>query len=191
MNYRIMIVDDDPIIRMDLREMLKEEGCEIVKECRNGEEAVEQCIKLNPDLVLMDIKMPVLNGLKASKIIQEKCNTAILLLTAYSQRELIEKAKDSGVTAYLVKPVTEADLFPAIEMAMNQKRKFDSLTEDIRSLKKKMEERRIIEKAKGKVMAKKKLSEEEAYQWLREQSMKKRISLKSLSEQILKKQSNT
>lgn len=187
MKYRIMIVDDDPIIRMDLREMLKEEGCEIVKECRNGEEAVEQCIKLNPDLVLMDIKMPVLNGLKASKIIQEKCNTAILLLTAYSQRELIEKAKDSGVTAYLVKPVTEADLFPAIEMAMNQKRKFDSLTEDIRSLKKKMEERRIIEKAKGKVMAKKKLSEEEAYQWLREQSMKKRISLKSLSEQILKK----
>jgi two-component system, response regulator PdtaR len=186
MSYRIMIVDDDPITRMDLREMLTDEGYKVVKECKNGEEAVEQSLKLQPDLIIMDVKMPILNGIKAAKIIRKKLHTAILLLTAYSQRELIEDAKDSGVTAYLVKPVTEMDLIPAIEIAMSQKIRFESLSRDLQTLKQKMDERRLIDKAKGKVMELLMMSEEQAYQWMREYSMKNRISLCSVADLILK-----
>jgi two-component system, response regulator PdtaR len=186
MSYRIMIVDDDPITRMDLREMLTDEGYNVVKECKNGEEAVEQSLKLQPDLIIMDVKMPILNGIKAAKIIRKKLDTAILLLTAYSQRELIEDAKDSGVTAYLVKPVTEMDLIPAIEIAMSQKIRFESLSRDLQTLKQKMDERRLIDKAKGKVMELLMMSEEQAYQWMREYSMKNRISLCSVADLILK-----
>lgn len=186
MNYKIMIVDDDPIIRMDLREMLIDQGYQVLKECKNGEEAVEQSLRLKPDLIIMDVKMPVLNGIKAAKIIREKLDTAILLLTAYSQREMIEEAKESGVTAYLVKPVTELDLIPAIEIAMSQKRQFECLSRDLQSLKQKLEERSLIEKAKGKVMESLLLSEEAAYQWIREYSMKNRIPLVVVAESILK-----
>lgn len=186
MSYKIMIVDDDPIIRMDLREMLKDEGYEVVKECKNGEEAVQHSLHLKPDLIIMDVKMPILNGLKAAKIIRSKLDTAILLLTAYSQRELIEDAKDSGVTAYLVKPVTEVDLIPAIEIALSQKKQYDCLARDLQSLKQKLEERRKVEQAKGIIMEALTLSEEAAYQWMREYSMKKRIALVSVAEFILK-----
>lgn len=188
MKHRIMIVDDDPITRMDLREMLIDEGYEILKECKNGEEAVEQSLKLLPDLIIMDVKMPILNGIKAAKIIRKKLDTAILLLTAYSQRELIEEAKNSGVTAYLVKPVTEVDLIPAIEIAMSQKQQFECLSRDIQFLKKKMENRRLIEMAKGKVMEFMMMSEEEAYQWMRDYSMKNRVSLGTVADLILKQQ---
>jgi response regulator NasT len=191
MSYKIMIVDDDPITRMDLREMLKEEGYEVVKECKNGEEAVQQSAKLKPDLIIMDVKMPILNGIKAAKIIRKKLNTAILLLTAYSQRELIEDAKEAGVTAYLVKPVTEVDLIPAIEIALSQKQQFECLARDLQSLKQKLEERRLIEKAKGKIMKSLPLSEEQAYQWMREYSMKNRIALVSVAELILKQQDSS
>lgn len=185
MNDRIMIVDDDPITRMDLREMLKDEGYKVVKECKNGEEAVKYSLELEPDLIIMDVKMPVLNGIKAAKIIRQKLDAAILLLTAYSQRELIKDAKESGVTAYLVKPVTEVDLVPAIEIAMNQKRQFECLSKDLQSLKEKLAERLLIEKAKGKIMDVRLYSEEAAYRWMREYSMKHRKSLNVVAELIL------
>ncbi|MGJ7913011.1 ANTAR domain-containing response regulator [Neobacillus sp. LXY-1] len=185
MSYRIMIVDDDPITRMDLREMLKEEGYQVIKECKNGEEAVEYSLRLKPDLMIMDVKMPVLNGIKAARIIRQKLDTAILLLTAYSQRELIEDAKESGITAYLVKPVTEADLIPAIEIAISQKRKFECLSKDLQSLKQKLSERQLIEKAKGRMMESFLLSEDMAYRFMREYSMKNRIALVEVAESIL------
>jgi AmiR/NasT family two-component response regulator len=184
MNYRIMIVDDDPITRMDLREMLLEEGYEVIRECKNGEEAVEHCFNLHPDLIIMDVKMPKLNGIKAAEIIRKRCDTAILLLTAYSQKELIEQAKTSGVTAYLVKPVTEADLIPAIEIALNQKMMFADMKKDLRALKNKLQERRKVEIAKGKVMEYIQLSEGAAFQWMRDYSMKKRMTLVNLAEII-------
>ncbi len=180
-----MIVDDDPITRMDLREMLKDEGYQVVKECKNGEEAVQQCLALKPDLIIMDVKMPILNGIKAAKVIRKKLDTAILLLTAYSQRELIEDAKESGVTAYLVKPVTEIDLIPAIEIAMSQKQQFECLSRDLQSLKQKLEERQLIEKAKGKIMELRLLTEEQSYQWMRKYSMKNRIALVKVAKFIL------
>lgn len=185
MTYRIMIVDDDPITRMDLREMLKEEGYQVIKECKNGEEAVKHSVALEPDLIIMDVKMPILNGIKAAKIIRQKSNAAILLLTAYSQRELIEDAKESGVTAYLVKPVTEADLIPAIEIALSQKKQFECLSRDLQTLKQKLKERRQVEKAKGKLMNAMMLSEEAAYRKMREYSMKNRMSLGMVAELIL------
>jgi two-component system, response regulator PdtaR len=187
LSYRIMIVDDDPITRMDLREMLKDEGYQVIKECKNGEEAVKHCLALKPDLIIMDVKMPILNGIKAAKIIRQKSTAAILLLTAYSQRELIEDAKDSGVTAYLVKPVTEADLIPAIEIALSQKRQFECLSRDIQTLKEKLSERRQIEQAKGKLMKALMLSEETAYRKMREYSMKNRLSLGMVAQLILQK----
>lgn len=185
LTYRIMIVDDDPITRMDLREMLKEEGYQVIKECKNGEEAVKHSVALEPDLIIMDVKMPILNGIKAAKIIRQKSNAAILLLTAYSQRELIEDAKESGVTAYLVKPVTEADLIPAIEIALSQKKQFECLSRDLQTLKQKLKERRQVEKAKGKLMNAMMLSEEAAYRKMREYSMKNRMSLGMVAELIL------
>ncbi|MCM3768530.1 response regulator [Neobacillus niacini] len=183
--FRIMIVDDDPITRMDIREMLGEEGYQVIKECKNGEEAVKHSLALEPDLIIMDVKMPILNGIKAAKIIRQKSNAAILLLTAYSQRELIEDAKESGVTAYLVKPVTEADLIPAIEIALSQKKQFECLSRDLQTLKQKLTERRLVEKAKGKLMNALMLSEEAAYRKMREYSMKNRISLGLVAELIL------
>ncbi|CAH2717019.1 putative transcriptional regulatory protein pdtaR [Neobacillus rhizosphaerae] len=185
MTYKIMVVDDDPITRMDLREMLKDEGYQVVKECKNGEEAVQQCLALKPDLIIMDVKMPILNGIKAAKVIRKKLDTAILLLTAYSQRELIEDAKESGVTAYLVKPVTELDLIPAIEIAMSQKQQFECLSRDLQFLKKKLEERQLIEKAKGKIMESRVMTEEQSYQWMRKYSMKNRIALVTVAKFIL------
>jgi two-component system, response regulator PdtaR len=186
-SYRIMIVDDDPITRMDLREMLKDEGYQVIKECKNGEEAVKHSMMLQPDLIIMDVKMPILNGIKAAKIIRQRSNAAILLLTAYSQRELIEDAKESGVTAYLVKPITEADLIPAIEMALSQKKQFECLSRDLQTLKQKLAERRQIEKAKGKLMTTLMLSEEGAYRRMREYSMENRMSLGEAAELILRR----
>jgi response regulator NasT len=186
-NDKIMIVDDDPITRMDLREMLLAEGYQVVMECKNGEEAVEKSLKLKPDLIIMDVKMPFLNGIKASKIIRKKIDTAILLLSVFSHRELIENAKEAGVSAYLVKPVTEADLIPAIEIALYQQRQFQNLSRELQSLKAKLEERHLIEKAKGKVMEALLLSEDAAYRRIREYSMKNRIALAVVAGFILNK----
>jgi response regulator NasT len=183
-----MIVDHDPITRMELREMLKSKGYQVLKECQNGEEAIEQCLKLRPDLIIMDVKMPILNGVKAAKIIRKQLDTAILLLTADSQRELIEEAKESGVTAYLVKPVTVLDLIPAIEIALSQKRQFECLSRDLQSLKQKTKDRSLIEKAKERVMESLLVSEEAAYQWMRKYSMNNRIALVVVADIILKQQ---
>jgi response regulator NasT len=130
----IVIVDDDPIIRMDIREMLEEEGYEVSGEARNGEEAIELVARLKPDLVIMDVKMPVMNGIKAAQIIRKLHDSSILLLTAYSQRELVQDAREAGVAAYLVKPVSEEDLIPAVEIALSQKEKIESLKKDLEQL---------------------------------------------------------
>lgn len=184
-DHKILIVDDEPIIRMDLREMLEAEGYRVVAEAKNGEEAVELAYRHKPDLIIMDVKMPVMNGIKASDIIRKATDASVLLLTAYSQKELVQDAKNAGVTAYLVKPITEEDLIPAVEIALSQRERVNSLKKDIHDLKVKFEERKIVERAKGKVMSQFACNEEEAYQWMRNQSMTKRIPLPKLAEQLL------
>ncbi|WP_429795396.1 ANTAR domain-containing response regulator [Brevibacillus choshinensis] len=182
---KIMVVDDEPIIRMDLREMLENEGYLVVAEAKNGEEAVEQAHRHKPDLIIMDVKMPVLNGIKASGIIRSFSDSSILLLTAYSQKELVQDARKAGVTAYLVKPVSEDDLIPAVEIALSQKEKVVALKKDIHTLKQKIEDRKAVEKAKGKLMSSLSLEEEAAYKWLQQVSMQRRMPLAKLAEEIL------
>lgn len=187
MSGTIVIVDDDPIIRMDIREMLEEAGYTVSGEAKNGEEAIERVSRLAPDLVVMDVKMPVMNGIKASRIIRRirDLDTAILLLTAYSQREIVQDARDAGVTAFLVKPITEADLIPAVEIALSQRDKMKSMKQDLETLKQSAEQRKTIERAKGRLMKAYSLDEEEAYRRMRAASMAERIPLVKLAEQML------
>ncbi|MBP1966461.1 ANTAR domain-containing response regulator [Paenibacillus aceris] len=187
MKNAIVVVDDDPIIRMDIREMLEEGGYFVAGEAKNGEEAVELIARVKPDLAIMDIKMPLMNGIKASNIIRKlQQDTSVLLLTAYSQKELVKEAREAGVAAFLVKPVSEVDLLPAVEIALSQKEKMDSLKQDIKLLKQSIEERKLIEKAKGIVMQTFALNEEEAYAKMRDVSMLTRIPLSKLAADILR-----
>ncbi|SDN68823.1 response regulator receiver and ANTAR domain protein [Paenibacillus sp. yr247] len=186
MTKAIVIVDDDPIIRMDIREMLEEEGYLVTGEGKNGQEAIELVARLKPDLVIMDVKMPIMNGIKAAQIIHKmQQDTCVLLLTAYSQKELVQDARSSGVAAYLVKPITEADLIPAVEIALSQKEKMDSLKKDIVQLKQFLEERKLVEKAKGVLMRVYAIDEEEAYRRLRDASMSTCTPLSKLAACIL------
>ncbi|MBW5444464.1 response regulator [Cohnella sp. CFH 77786] len=187
MSHSIVVVDDDPIIRMDIREMLEEEGYRVPGEAKNGEQAIELVARLKPDLVIMDVKMPVMNGIKASRIIRslQDQNAAILLLTAYSQRELVQDAREAGVSAYLVKPVSEADLIPAVEIALGQREKLESLKKDLEALKQSVEDRKMVERAKGVLMRDLLLGEDEAYRKLRETSMAQRIPIPSMARSIL------
>lgn len=182
---KIVVIDDEPIIRMDIKEMLEAENYHVVAEGKNGEEAVELAYKHKPDMIIMDVKMPVMDGIKASEIIRKFSDSSILLLTAYSQKELVQEAKGAGVTAYLVKPVSEEDLIPAVEIALSQREKMISLKQDVLEMKEKMEERKLVEKAKGRLMKQFSLSEDEAFKWIRNESMKRRVSLTKLAEQIL------
>lgn len=174
----IAIVDDDPIIRLDIREMLEEAGYQVAGEAKNGQDAIELTARTRPDLVIMDIKMPVMNGIKAARIIRSmREETAVLLLTAYSQRELVADARSAGVSAYLVKPISETDLIPAVEMALSQRDKVAALHRDIAMLKQSLEERKLLDRAKGLIMKAYQLDEEEAYRKLRSASMQVGVPL--------------
>lgn len=188
---RTIIVDDDALIRMDLREMLTEHGYEVAAEARNGEEAIELAHRYKPDLILMDVKMPGRNGIQATSAIQKMSvhwpsgSPAIILLTAYSDRSYVEAATQSGVTAYLVKPVSEHHLIPAIEVACTQREKFMQVRMELQELQQSFEDRKWIERAKGKLMQMHGYSENRAYEWLREHSMNERKPLVVLAQQLI------
>lgn len=186
MYKKVVIADDEPITRMDLKEILEDSGYEVVGEASDGFDAVELCRKYSPDLVLMDIKMPLLDGLNASKIIQEE-NLAdcVVLLTAYSGPEFIEKAKKIGAMGYIVKPVDEKSLIPTLEVAIAKGKEFKKIKTDIEKVNQKLEERKVIEKAKGILMNRDNISEQDAYNTLRKLSMDKRCSMRSIAEAII------
>lgn len=186
MKYKLLIADDEPITRMDIREMLEGAGYNVVGEASDGFDAVELCRKHHPDLVVMDIKMPLLNGLKASQIIKdEKLAGGVLLLTAYSGDEFVHGAKEAGVAGYLVKPVREETLFPMIEIALAQCSEKSRLEEDVKKAKDKLEERKVLERAKGILMEQEKISEEQAHGKIRKLSMDKRCSMKDIAKIII------
>jgi AmiR/NasT family two-component response regulator len=185
MKPSIVLVDDDPIIRMDIREMLEVHGYLVVGEAKNGQEAIELAMKWKPDLVIMDVKMPLMNGIKAAQIIRKLQDSAVLMLTAYSQKEWVQDARKAGVTAYLVKPVAEENLLPAVEIALSQKEQMDSLKAAFSQLKQSIEDRKVIERAKGILMRDYVLDEEEAYRKMRRASMENHISLSKLAGYIL------
>jgi len=183
---RIVIADDEPITRMDIREILEDAGYDVVGDVSDGFDAIEICRRLKPDLVLMDIKMPLLDGISAAKVInKEELVDSIILLTAYSDKNFIDKAKDVGVIGYLVKPVNEKSLLPAVEIALNKGREIKKIKKEIKNVNDKLNARKIIEKAKGILMEKHKLTEQEAYDKIRTLSMNKRTSMREIAEAIL------
>ncbi|MBU6163364.1 MAG: response regulator [Actinomycetales bacterium] len=180
---RILIAEDETLIRMDLSEMLKEAGYEVVGEATDGLEAIELAKQLKPDLAILDVKMPKLDGISAASEIISICPT--LMLTAFSQRELVERARDAGVMGYVVKPFTIADLIPAIEIAFSRFIELSKLRDEISDLSERLETRKLLDRAKGVLMQTLNLSEVQAYQWIQKTAMDQRISMKELALGIL------
>lgn len=182
---RILLADDEALIRLDLREMLTEAGHEIVGEAANGQEAVQLAQELHPDIVIMDVKMPVMDGLTAAQQITEAEIAPVLLLTAYSQQDIVARATEAGVIAYMVKPVREQQLFPAVEVAVSRFRAWKELGRELDELKESLATRKLVDRAKGILMTAHKMTEQEAYRKMQQFSMAKRISLKKLAEEII------
>lgn len=182
---RVLIADDEVLIRMDLREMLIDAGYEVIAEAANGQEALRLARELRPDFIIMDVKMPVMTGLEAAKIIDEEAIAPVLLLTAYSQQDIVDEARDAGVIAYLVKPVREEQLFPAMQIAMSRFAELQELNAELEKLQETLETRKVVEKAKGILMSTHSMTEQEAYRKMQQFSMAKRISLKALAESII------
>ncbi|MBO6132976.1 MAG: response regulator [Lachnospiraceae bacterium] len=183
---RIVIADDEPITKMDLNEMLTETGYEVVGEAADGFDAVECCRIHHPDLVILDIKMPYLDGLSAAKIINsESLADTIMILTAYDDKEFVERAKENGVSGYLVKPIEEKSIVPSIELAVSCSKEIHRLKKDIEKANERLENRVIVEKAKGRIMQQQNMNEQEAYEYIRKLSQLKHLSMKRVSELIL------
>ena len=180
---RILIAEDETLIRMDLSEMLRENGYEVVGEATNGEEAVALANELKPDLAILDVKMPKLDGISAAEKIVEIA--PVLMLTAFSQKDLVERALDAGVMAYVVKPFTIDDLIPAIEIAATRHAQMLALKSEVADLTERLETRKLVDRAKGLLMQAMKLSEPEAFKWIQRTAMDKRVSMKEVAEAVI------
>ena len=185
MTARIVIAEDEAIIRMDLREMLEEEGYEVVGEAGDGQEAVRLAEELEPDLVILDVKMPVLDGISAAEQIVGKRVAPVVMLTAFSQRDLVERARDAGAMAYLVKPFTKADLVPAIEMAVSRFAEIRALDDEIGTLRERLEVRKLLDRAKGLLQTEHGLTEPEAFRWIQKTSMDRRLTMRKVAEAVI------
>ncbi len=180
---RILVAEDEALIRMDLVEMLQEAGYQVIAQATNGEEAIALALEHQPDLAILDVKMPVLDGISAAeKII---ATAPVLMLTAFSQRELIDRARDAGVMAYLVKPFTIGDLVPAIEIAISRHTQMQSLAVEVADLHERLETRKIIDRAKGILMKALNLSEPEAFSWIQRAAMDRRLSMKEVAQAVI------
>ncbi len=182
---RILIADDEPIIRLDLKNMLEALGYEVVAEAGDGVSAVEAARTLKPDVAILDIKMPGMDGIDAANILNSEKIAPVVLLTAFSDMDLINRAKEAGVFAYLVKPFRESDLRPAIEIAISRYKEFLALEEEVNELEDKLETRKLIERAKGILMDQYGLKEQEAFRRIQVQSMNTRKSMKEIAEAII------
>lgn len=186
MNGRIVVVDDEPITRLDIQDILESAGYEVVGEAADGFEAIDVCKKTRPDLVLMDIQMPVLDGMKASKkIMQDKLAASVVFLSAYSDNCNTDRAKKLGASGYLVKPLDEKSLVPTVEMCIARGQETQTMENEIVRLKTKLEERKVIEKAKGILIKENGISEDDAYRMIRKLSMDKRASMREIAELIV------
>ena len=182
---RVLIAEDEALIRLDLKEMLEEEGYHVVAEVGDGQQAVDQARELRPDLVILDIQMPELDGLSAAEQIASARIAPVIVLTAFSQRELVERARDAGAMAYLVKPFSKNDLVPAIEVARARFTEMQALDGEVRTLEERLETRKLVEKAKGVLMAQEGMTEAQAFRFIQQKAMNERTSMKVLAEQIL------
>lgn len=182
---RVIIADDESLVRVDLREALTELGYLVVGEVGDGQSAVNMARELDPDVVVMDIKMPGLDGIEAAQVLTQEKVAPVVLLTAYSQKDLIERAKDAGVVGYLVKPFRETDLAPAIELAIARFAEFRALEQEVGNLSEALETRKKVERAKGILMEKQSMTEAEAFRKIQKMSMNTRRPMKEVAEAII------
>ena len=182
---RVLIAEDEALIRLDLKEMLEEEGYRVVAEVGDGQQAVDSARELAPDLVILDIQMPVLDGLSAAEQIASARIAPVIVLTAFSQRELVERARDAGAMAYLVKPFSKNDLVPAIEVARGRFAEMAALDGEVRTLEDRLETRKVVEQAKGRLMADQGMAEADAFRWIQRTAMNQRASMKALAQAVL------
>jgi two-component system, response regulator PdtaR len=182
---RVVIAEDEALIRLDLKEMLEEEGYAVAGEAGDGRAALELAAELQPDLVILDVKMPVLDGISAAEQIASRRLAPIVILTAFSQRDLVERARDAGAMAYLVKPFTKADLVPAIEMAVSRFAEIRALESEMQTLQDRLEARKLLDRAKGLLQADYGLTEPEAFRWIQKTSMDRRQTMGKVAEGVL------
>ena len=182
---KILIADDEALLRLDLREMLEEAGHTVIGEAENGKVAIDITKQKKPNLVIMDVKMPEMDGLEAARIIGDEKLAPVLLLTAYSQREIVQQATDSGVFAYLVKPIREEEFFPAIEIAIHRFAAFQRLNSELDKAKDDLETRKLLDRAKGILMDQYKFSEKDAFRAMQKLSMDRRLSLKAVARAVI------
>ncbi len=185
MTIRVVIAEDEAIIRLDLRETLEEEGYEVVGETGRGDQAVELARSLQPDLAILDIKMPHMDGLEAARIISDERICGVLMLTAFSQREVVEDARDAGALAYLVKPYQKSDLIPAIEVAIGRFRELQQLSGEVDALGEQLEARKVIDRAKGVLIDECGLKESEAFTFIQRTAMSERSRMREVAERVL------
>ncbi|MDR0365404.1 MAG: response regulator [Bifidobacteriaceae bacterium] len=182
---RVVVAEDDALIRLDAVETLQEAGFDVVGEASNGEEAVRLVQELHPDVVVMDIKMPVMDGLTAAEKIGEDRLAPVVMLTAYSQPELVERAKDAGAMAFVVKPFTAADLLPAIELAVARFEEILELEDSVTEMEDRLETRKRVERAKALLMTKMDLDEPSAFRWIQQTSMNRRLSMREVADAVI------
>jgi AmiR/NasT family two-component response regulator len=181
----VVIAEDEVLIRMDLAEMLGEEGYDVVGQAGDGARAIELAEELRPDLVILDVKMPVLDGISAAESIAGQRIAPVIVLTAFSQRELVERARDAGAMAYLVKPFSKSDLVPAIEMAVSRFAELAAVESEVADLKERLETRKVVDRAKGVLQEQLSLTEPEAFRWIQKTAMDLRLSMKQVAEGVI------
>ncbi|HWM75089.1 MAG TPA: response regulator [Nocardioides sp.] len=181
----VVIAEDETLIRMDLAEMLTEEGYDVVGEAGDGAKAIELAEQLRPDLVILDVKMPVLDGIAAAQAIAGKRIAPVVILTAFSQRDLVERAREAGAMAYLVKPFTQSDLVPAIEMAVSRFAELSTLESEVADLSERLETRKAVDRAKGILQEQLRLSEPDAFRWIQKTAMDLRLSMRQVAEGVV------
>jgi response regulator NasT len=182
---RVIIAEDEALIRLDLKEMLEEAGYSVVAEAADGQQAVDLTEQYRPDLVILDVKMPGLDGISAAEQIVATGTAPVIMLTAFSQRELVERAADAGAMAYLVKPFDKGDLVPAIEVAISRYQQLRALVDEVGDLTERLETRKLLDRAKGKLQADQGMSEPEAFRWIQKTSMDRRSSMRAVAEAVL------
>lgn len=181
----VVIAEDETLIRMDLAEMLVEEGYDVVGQAGDGQKAIELAEELRPDLVILDVKMPVLDGIAAAEAIAGKRIAPVVMLTAFSQRELVERAREAGAMSYLVKPFSQSDLVPAIEMAVSRFAEITQLEREVGDLKERLETRKAVDRAKGILQEQLSLSEPDAFRWIQKTAMDLRMSMREVAEGVV------
>jgi len=182
---RVLVAEDEALIRLDLVEMLKEEGYDVVGEATDGEQAIRLAEELRPDLVILDVKMPKMDGIEAASMIAGKRIAPVVILTAFSQRDLVDRAREAGAMAYLVKPFAKQDIVPAIELAVSRFAELQLLENEVAGLTERLETRKLVERAKGLLMSKQNLTEPQAFRWIQRTAMDRRTTMKAVAEAVV------